>query len=191
MVLLKVSYNGERVSILLYADDIALLAESERDLQKMLDVIFHWGQNWEIKFNCNKSQVMHFRNDSVSCSNFVFKLGDNNLQTINEYKYLGLVFNEHLDIGNMATVLANSGNRALGAIMNKFDHLGGLSYNTYKKLYDMCVAPILDYSADYNNWYNLNAQDKLKILMKRENVVFFVKHLYKIYQKRKIFFESK
>ena len=139
--------NGERVSILLYADDIALLAESERNLQKMLDVIFHWGQNWEIKFNCNKSQVMHFRKYSVSCSNFVFKLGDNNLQTINEYKYLGLVFNEHLDIGKMATVLANSGNRALGAIMNKFNHLGGLSYNTYKKLYDMCVAPILDYSA--------------------------------------------
>ena len=64
-------YNGKRVSILLYADDVALIAETERDLQKMLNVIFHWGQNWEIKFSCNRSQVMHFRKDSVDCSNFV------------------------------------------------------------------------------------------------------------------------
>ena len=43
----------------------------------------------------------------------------------------------------------------------------------------------------YNNWYNLDVQDKLKMLMKSENVVFFAKYLYKVYQKRKIFFESK
>ena len=99
----------------------------------MLDVIFHWGQNWEIKFNCYKSQVRHFRKVPVNCSNFVFKLGDNNLQTRNEYKYLGPVFNEHIDIGQMAHVLANSGNRALGAIINTFSHPQGLNYNTYKK----------------------------------------------------------
>ena len=46
-------------------------------------------------------------------------------------------------------------------------------------------------ASNYNNWYNLDVQDKLKILMKSENVVFFVKYLHKVYQKRKIFFESK
>ena len=35
----------------------------------------------------------------------------------------------------------------LGAIINKFNNLGGLSYNIYKKLYDMCITPIFDYSA--------------------------------------------
>ena len=89
---------------------------------------------------------MHFRKDSANCSNFVFKLGDNNLQTVNKYKYLGLVFNQHIDIGKMAHVSANSGNRALGAIINKFNHLGGLCYNV-QKLYGMCVVPILDDSA--------------------------------------------
>ena len=77
---------------------------------------------------------MHFRRDSVNCSNFVFKLGYNNPQKINEYKYLGLVFNEHRDIGKMALALANSGNRALGAIINKFSIPGGLSYNQTKTM---------------------------------------------------------
>ena len=124
--------NGERLSILLYTDDIALIAESERDLQKMLDVIFQWGQNWEIKFNCNKSQVMYFRKGSVNCFNIALKLGNNNLQIVHEYKHLGLVFNEHIDIGKMALVLADSRTRALSAIIKKFHHLGGLSYYTYK-----------------------------------------------------------
>ena len=73
----------------------------------MLDVIVHCGQNWEIKFNCNVSQVMHFRKDFVNCSKFVFKLGNDNLQMIDKYKYLGLVFNKHIYIGKMAFVLAN------------------------------------------------------------------------------------
>ena len=51
---------------------------------------------------------MHFRKDSVNCSTFVFKLGDSNLHTVNEYKHLGLVFNEHIDIGKVAHVLSNS-----------------------------------------------------------------------------------
>ena len=68
---------------------------------------------------------------SCTYSNFVYKLGDNNLQIVNEYIiYLGLVFNEHLDIGKMALVLANSENRALGAIINKLNHLGGRDITT-------------------------------------------------------------
>ena len=44
----------------------------------------------------------------------------------------------------MVTVLGNSGNRALGCILNKFNYLNGLTYNTYKKLLFMCVAPVLE-----------------------------------------------
>jgi len=36
--------NGESISALLYADDIALIASSEQDLQRMLDTIYNWGE---------------------------------------------------------------------------------------------------------------------------------------------------
>ena len=47
------------------------------------------------------------------------------------------------------------------------------------------------YSKERELFNNLDVQGKLKMLMKMENVVSFVKYLYKIYQKRKTFFESK
>ena len=53
--------DGEYLSILLYADDIVLIASSENDLQKMLETTYNWGQNWGINFNCDKTKVIHFR----------------------------------------------------------------------------------------------------------------------------------
>ncbi len=40
--------NGECVSILMYADDICLLASSERDLQEMLHVLKSWCDKWHM-----------------------------------------------------------------------------------------------------------------------------------------------
>ena len=54
---------GERrVRLLLYADDIVLLAESASDLQKMLDVVSAYSKQWRFRVNPKKgkSEVMLF-----------------------------------------------------------------------------------------------------------------------------------
>ena len=53
--------SGRQISILLYADDIVLLSESEDGLQTMLNEIDNWSRKWRIKFNAHKSQVVHYR----------------------------------------------------------------------------------------------------------------------------------
>ncbi len=42
---LGIDIGGFRISILLYADDIVVLGESEHDLQKMLDCVYNWSKN--------------------------------------------------------------------------------------------------------------------------------------------------
>ncbi len=59
---LGVFIDGHRISILLYADDIVLLGETEKDLQKMLDSVYKWSKKYKIKFNVSKSNIVHFRN---------------------------------------------------------------------------------------------------------------------------------
>ena len=44
--------------------------------------------------------------------------------------------------------MANAGNRALGAVINKYRHINGLGYYTYSKLYTSGVCPILDYCCE-------------------------------------------
>ncbi len=46
--------EDEIISILLYADDIALIVTNEVDLQKMLDKLSGWGLRWKLMVNGDK-----------------------------------------------------------------------------------------------------------------------------------------
>ena len=43
-------------------------------------------------------------------------------------------------------ILLKSGERALGGMINKIKRAGDIGANTFKKLFDMCVLPVMDYS---------------------------------------------
>ena len=53
-----VSFDNISISILLYADDIALIFSNEEDLQRMLS---EWSNKWRITINEKKTKVIHFR----------------------------------------------------------------------------------------------------------------------------------
>ena len=44
----------------MFADDVGLLTESRRDLQKLLDVVFEYSERWRFRWNVGKSKVMRF-----------------------------------------------------------------------------------------------------------------------------------
>ncbi|VDI35740.1 Hypothetical predicted protein, partial [Mytilus galloprovincialis] len=47
--------ENEIIRILLYADDIALVTENERDRQVVLDVLNKWCEKWRLNVNSAKS----------------------------------------------------------------------------------------------------------------------------------------
>ena len=57
-----VEVGKRRVRLLLYADDIVLLAESASDLQTMLDIVTAYSKQWRFRVNPKKgkSEVMIF-----------------------------------------------------------------------------------------------------------------------------------
>ena len=77
-----VPFGNEKLSILLYADDVVLLAETEADLQIMLDVLYKWCIKWRLEINDTKTQVIHFRNPSKQRSNVQFYCGDQLLNSL-------------------------------------------------------------------------------------------------------------
>ena len=89
---LGIDIGGEKLSILLYADDICLMTESEEKLQAMLDMLHIWCKNWQVLINTDKSKCMHFRKNRASQTNHLFKIGDNIMETVDRYKYLGVIF---------------------------------------------------------------------------------------------------
>ena len=78
---------------LYYADDIVLFAKSENELQNMLDVAVKFGDNWGLKFNNKKSQVMVI---GKKVSDKMWRLGDQLIKETKEYKYLGVMINNQM-----------------------------------------------------------------------------------------------
>ncbi len=143
-----------KVSCLLYADDLAILAESEEDLQGMLNVLQTWCQKWRMRVNVRKTKVVHFRTVSQDRTPYKFSFNDDLVECVDKYKYLGIILDEHLDFNTTASVLAGSANRALGSIYTKFNKLKGLGFNTFSTLYHSGVAPILDYCSGVWGYQN-------------------------------------
>jgi len=139
--------GNSQIGILLYADDVVLIAPDEKNLQRQLNTVLEWCRKWRLSINETKSQVVHFRKKSMPKSFNNFTFGDKLLGTVSNYKYLGIFFNEFLDFSITAKVLADAGGRALGGIINKLKTLRNVHYSTFSKLYNTGVQPILSYAA--------------------------------------------
>ena len=145
---LGIKVNDEKICTLLYADDVVIIGNSEEELQSMLNVVSSWGKKYRIRFSAKKTAVVHFRQPHIPQTQVPFYMGSQIISSAENYKYLGVFLNEHLDYKVMANNLADAGGRALGAIINKYLCIKGLGYYTFTKLYTTCVCPVLDYASE-------------------------------------------
>ena len=52
-----------------------------------------------------------------------------------------------MNFKSCSKTLAESGGRALSAIISKFKQFKDIGYDTYSKMYDSCVTPVVDYGS--------------------------------------------
>jgi hypothetical protein len=84
---LGVSVMDSKLSILMFADDIVLMASSEQELQKMLDVVGVYCSKWRCDVNAKKTEVVPF---GASECTFQWCINGQQLKVVDNYKYLGL-----------------------------------------------------------------------------------------------------
>lgn len=142
-----VKFAGLLFNVLLYADDLVLMASSERELQSMLNTVAEWCKQWRLKVNCKKTNIVHFRGKRKRKTNAVFKYNNVKIDVISEYKYLGVIFDEYLSFEKCSKTLAESGGRALGLIWSNFKSMSDVGYKTYLKMYETGVVSITDYGS--------------------------------------------
>ena len=131
----------------MFADDIALITDSEDKLQQMLNKVYSWCNRWRLTLNLDKTKIVHYRHPSQSRSSRVFMYGQGEIGICDKYKYLGLWMHELMDYGETVRPLSSSANRALGALITKVKNIGGMSYDMFTRLYESLVLPVLNYGA--------------------------------------------
>ena len=152
------------ISVLLYADDIAILSETEAGMQTMLNKLDDWCRKWRITVNETKTKVLHFRQKTKTATNYVFKCGNQKIDVDSSYKYLGFWMNEFLDMKFSIREIAKSASRVLGGIYSKFLCAGGMNFSVYTKLIETMVEPLLFYCSGI--WGHTNFSEIDSVLNK-------------------------
>ena len=144
---LGIRVGDETLSVMLDADDIVLLAESAAELQLLLDALHDWCGRSDMVFNTAKSNVFHFRQASASRTGVVDSFGNDKIDMVDRYTYLGVVLSGHLDYNLMTKSVTQSAGRDLGLLIAKCKYICGIPANVFTKLYDSVVWPVINYSA--------------------------------------------
>ena len=76
--------------VLLYADDMILLADNCHHMQHLLNVFDVYCNTWKLIVNCTKTKVLICGGSKDYKT--IFKLRNMILKTVQIYKYLGIIF---------------------------------------------------------------------------------------------------
>ena len=136
------------INILLYADDIVLLAENEPDLQFLLNIVEIWCEKWRLEVNLAKTNILHLRVKRKLQSKYMFIFNKRPVPYCTSYRYLGCNINEHLDYNYTARIQAESAGRALSCIITKMIKNHGFPFSVYTILYQACVCSVSEYGSE-------------------------------------------
>ena len=89
-----IDITSQLINCLLFADDVVLMANSQDELQKSLQISHNCACKWNLRFNSKKSKVMVIGKNLNKNSNWV--LGNEKIDEVNEYKYLGHFINRSM-----------------------------------------------------------------------------------------------
>lgn len=86
-----VRIGGILIKVLMYADDLVLLADTPERLQRMINQLKKYCDEWRLNVNINKSKTMVFRKGGgCYARNEKWFFDGQELETVKSYKYLGI-----------------------------------------------------------------------------------------------------
>ena len=84
--------NNLRPWLLMFADDIVLLADTETGLQNSINRLEEFCNGWELSINIEKTKILVFNKPACSSQ---FVVLNTPLEQLKEYKYLGVMLSEN------------------------------------------------------------------------------------------------
>ena len=145
-----VPIGENRVRLLLYADDIVLLAETQKDLQDMLNIVTSYSKKWRFRVNPKKgkSEVMIFgRKPRKTVNPRKWSLAGVEIEETEMYKYLGVELVSALNFKLMKSRLVAEARKRMMLVWAMGMRRGELPVADCRRSWNALVRPVLEYGA--------------------------------------------
>ena len=110
-----VMLGSHSLNFLMYADDLLVLSPSPEGLQKSINVIEKNAEEWKLKVNTKKSNIIIFSGNSQTKNNETFKHGSETLPIVDKQTYLGLEMTSSGRYTYARDILSKKANKNFGA----------------------------------------------------------------------------
>ena len=150
-----------KIIVLLFADDTVIFGNTKENLQFALNVFEKYCDDWKLTVNISKTKVMIFSGGRVP-KNLKFYFKGNELQIVNEYKYLGIFVTRTGTFFRTKKHIADQANIALFSLLRKIRALN-LPIHMQIELFNKTIKPILLYGCEIWGFGNLNQIEKVQL----------------------------
>lgn len=142
-----------KLNCLMYADDLLLLSETQKGLQRSLDRLYHYTRKWKLSINISKTKIMVFnksgRKLDINCT-----FGKDQVPMTRSYQYLGTTLTPSGSFNLNIENLYNKGLRVVFSLMKVFHPQYGTPVKTLLKLFNLLIQPVILYSCEVWGGYS-------------------------------------
>jgi hypothetical protein len=137
-----------RLVLLLYADDIVLLSESESGVAQLMTALHAYSVDWRFEINHSKCGLMCFRWAGSRLPTSEIRLGDRVVVWVSVYKYLGIELHCGVAFKQYRKRALLSAQRAANAVSGMGMYSGKLGVPLGVQVYKAMVRPLIEYCAE-------------------------------------------
>ena len=138
-----VMLRSHSLNCLMYADDLLVLSPSPEGLQKSINVIKKHAEEWKLKVNTKKSNIIIFSGNGQTKNNENFQYGSETLPIVDKQTYLGIEMTSSGRYTYARDILSKKAYKVLVTVKRVFSNSDTTTITTKNKLFDSRVKPIL------------------------------------------------
>ena len=155
--------GGVEIFSLLFADDIVLISQTPAGLQNQLNNLKKASEELGLEVNMEKTKSMAFRRGGYLGRNEKWYYGNEKIETVNSYKYLGYTFTTKLSTEAALSEVAGKAKNKVISIFKALYKIGKIDIKVFFHLFDCQVKPMLLYAAEI--WGNTKESITEKVHM--------------------------
>ena len=133
------------IDILLYADDLAMLANSREELQDKLHLLHLYCKDRNLHVNINKSKIMVF--NAVEDTR-PFMYNDSKLDEVDSFKYLGMTINRRANLQYSQKISIQQALKAKASLECYLNNHKHMPVKDVFDLFNTLVKPIILFNSE-------------------------------------------